>query len=293
MNSCGDATIKILQYLKNELSGPEREALHVHLSVCESCQARMEDEQSLSRLLQESRPLYQAPAELRSRVSAAILQHSSRPAPSRFSQSTFHTVLWQFLAFRPRFPSWKILLTTALAISLCFMFIPGAMKRVRAASYVQTAVATHRSYLDGNLALEIQSESPETVTAWFVGKAPFQFQLPASQAVLDSKQAYKITGARLVKFKSSEAALVTYETQKEKISLLVASSRYAVVAGGDEVQFGDLIFHYLSEGQFKVITWSNHGLSYALVSSISGSARQSCMVCHQNLADRDGFRPHP
>jgi hypothetical protein len=173
------------------------------------------------------------------------------------------------------------------------MFVPGAMQRVRAASYVQTAVATHRSYLNGNLALEIRSESPETVTDWFVGKAPFQFQLPASQAVLDSKQAYKITGARLVKFKSSEAALVTYETQKEKISLLVASSRYAVVGGGDEVQFGDIVFHYRSEGQFKVITWSNHGLSYALVSSFSGSARQSCMVCHQNLADRDGFRPRP
>jgi hypothetical protein len=151
------------------------------------------------------------------------------------------------------------------------------------------AVATHRSYLDGNLALEIRSQSPEEVTAWFVGKVPFQFRLPASQAVPDSKQAYKISGARLVKFESTDAALVTYASQKDKISLLVASSTYAAVAGGDEVQFGDLIFHYLGEGQFKVITWSNHSLSYALVSSISGSARQSCMVCHQDIQDRGGF----
>jgi ribose 1,5-bisphosphokinase PhnN len=84
---------------------------------------------------------------------------------------------------------------------------------------------------------------------------------------------------------------VTYEKAGGKISLLVASSKAAPVAGGDEVHFGDLTFHYRTENGFKVITWSNHGLSYALVSSVSGSARDSCLVCHQNMADRQTFRP--
>jgi hypothetical protein len=65
------------------------------------------------------------------------------------------------------------------------------------------------------------------------------------------------------------------------------------VAGGDEVRFGDLTFHYHNRESFKVITWRSHGLSYALVSSISGPAQQSCMVCHQNMADRDAFRSRP
>jgi ribose 1,5-bisphosphokinase PhnN len=86
-------------------------------------------------------------------------------------------------------------------------------------------------------------------------------------------------------------ALVTYEKKSEKISLLAASSDSALVAGGDEVRFGDLAFHYRTEDGFKVITWSNHGLSYALVSSVSGSARESCLVCHQNMADHHAFRP--
>ena len=81
-----------------------------------------------------------------------------------------------------------------------------------------------------------------------------------------------------------------YETQNEKISLLVAPSKSAVVAGGDKVRFGNLTFHYRTDSGFKVITWSNDDLSYALVSSVSGSARQSCLVCHQNMADRDAFR---
>ena len=293
MNNCDQPKIKVLQYLNGELTGSDMERFRVHLDSCSICRALLEDEKSLSRLLLESRPLYQAPAELRDRVFATILQHSSRRS-RRPLQGTFHKLLSPFSVSRLRPLSWRILLPTALAICLCFMFVPGVMQRVRAANYVQTAVATHRSYLDGNLAPEIRSQSPGEVTAWLVGKVAFQFRLPASQAVPDSKQTYKITGARLVKFQGSDAALVTYETQKEqkeKISLLVASKKRAVVAGGDEVKFGDLTFHYLSEGQFKVITWGNHGLSYALVSSISGSARESCLVCHQNMKDHGGFKP--
>ena len=74
---------------------------------------------------------------------------------------------------------------------------------------------------------------------------------------------------------------------------MVASTDSAVVAGGDEVRAGNLIFHYRTDQRFKVVTWSNHGLSYALVSSVSGSARESCMVCHQSMADHHNFSPGP
>jgi hypothetical protein len=95
----------------------------------------------------------------------------------------------------------------------------------------------------------------------------------------------------LVNYRGNPAALVTYEKENQAISLLVASSSSAPVAGGDEVRFGALTFHYRTENGFKVITWSNHGLSYALVSNVSGSARESCLVCHQNMADHHTFKP--
>ncbi len=53
------------------------------------------------------------------------------------------------------------------------------------------------------------------------------------------------------------------------------------------------MFHYRNEGRFKVITWSAHNLSYALVSSIASSAQESCMVCHQSMADHGQFRRQP
>jgi hypothetical protein len=129
------------------------------------------------------------------------------------------------------------------------------------------------------------------VTAWLAQRVPFQFRLPNAQSVVDSIPAYELTGAGLVNDRGSAAALVTYQKPDEKISLLVEPSKSAVVSGGDEVRFGALSFHYRTDEHFRVITWSNHGLSYALVSSVSISARESCHVCHQSMKDHGDFKP--
>jgi len=150
-------------------------------------------------------------------------------------------------------------------------------------------VATHRSYLDGNRSLALRTNSPELVTAWFADKVPFHFRLPNAQSAPNATPSYRLTGASLVNYRGNPAALVIYEKERQRISLLVASSESAVVAGGDEVRSGTLTFHYRTDDGLKVITWSNHGLSCALVSSVSGSARESCLVCHQNMADHHNF----
>jgi hypothetical protein len=191
-----------------------------------------------------------------------------------------------------RLSSWRILAPAAAVLILCLAFVPDIVRHVQAASYVETAVATHRNYLSGKLPSGLQSNSPEAVTLWFRGKVPFDFRLPAAESAPDQNLIYWLTGATLVHYKGGLAALVTYATQNEKISLLVDSSKSAVVAGGDEVRFGKLTFHYYNDSGFRVVTWSNHGLSYALVSSVSGPARASCLVCHQNMADRSDFKDH-
>jgi anti-sigma factor RsiW len=183
----------------------------------------------------------------------------------------------------------RLLGATVTIAALILALVPDAVRQVRAANYVETAVTTHRHYLDGNLPLGIRSDSPEQVAAWFKSKVPFQFRLPNAQSNPDSIPTYRLAGASLVSYRGSPAALVIYEKQKERISLLVASSQSAAVAGGDEVRSGALTFHYRTDQGFKVVTWSNHSLSYALVSSVSGSARESCMVCHQSMADHQKF----
>lgn len=59
--------------------------------------------------------------------------------------------------------------------------------------------------------------------------------------------------------------MILYKGPSGIISLSVESSKSAIVAGDDEIHYGTLTFHYRNEGRFKVITWTAHNLSYALV----------------------------
>jgi mycothiol system anti-sigma-R factor len=294
MTGCGDHGASIQLYLDKELSGRDLEEFRAHLEDCEICRVELEAEKQLSSLLHRSRPLYSAPAALRDRV----VQITAQPLPSiSYERPRLRKRILKVFARPLQSASrgahpWPVWVAAILLVAAGFLPVPGILRQSKANSFIEAAVAAHRSSLDGSLPLEIQSESPSVVTAWFAGKVPFNFRLPSSAEGAGHEQLYRLTGARLVNYKGGYAALVSYQIQQQKISLLVSSSKSAVAAGGEEVPSGGIVFHYSRQASFTVITWSTHGLTYALVSSLPGSGRQSCMVCHQNMADGDHFRAH-
>jgi hypothetical protein len=87
-----------------------------------------------------------------------------------------------------------VLAFVVLSWAFLFAFVPNVVRQVRAASYVETAVTMHRSYLNGNRPLGFRSSSPELVTAWFVGKPPFPFRLPNAQSALNDTPSYLLAG---------------------------------------------------------------------------------------------------
>jgi len=293
MNLCDQHAAKALRYLDGALRGQELEDFRAHLEICANCSENLEAEQALSGLLRRSRPLYSAPPALRSRLSTVIAERAAA-TPSRSRAGLYDRVpqtLRLGLAGLARpFSRPRAFVPALLLLAVFLILVPNVVRHVRAESYVQAAMASHRSSLDGRLPPEFRSSSPESVTAWFADKVPFPFRLPNSGSVPDSTPAYQLIGARVVSYRGNPDALVTYQKQAEKISLLVAPSDSAVVAGGDTIRSGSLVFHYRTDQGFKVVTWSTHGLSYALVSSVSGSARESCLVCHQDMADHYQFR---
>jgi mycothiol system anti-sigma-R factor len=292
MSNCDEYAIRTVLYLDKELEGHELEDFLSHLDSCARCRLHLEAERELSAILRRSRPLYSAPVALRDRVAAVI----DNPASSHIQEPIYNRasrILRDRLSGTVQLlASWRIMVPAALAIALCLAVVPNIERRVQAASYIETAVASHRSYIKGDLRPRLESNSPEQVTAWFAGKIPFDFRLPAGESTPEKNFAYRLTGATLVNFKGSPAPLITYEGQNEKVTLLVDSSKEAVIAGGDEARFGKLTFHYYNDSGFRVVTWTTHGLSYALVSSLSGPARASCLVCHQNMTDSSNFETH-
>jgi hypothetical protein len=77
MTRCDEYCVKALRYLDNDLQGQELADFCRHLEACVDCRTSLETERALSSLLHRSRPLYSAPPALRSRVSAAVMQHSA------------------------------------------------------------------------------------------------------------------------------------------------------------------------------------------------------------------------
>jgi mycothiol system anti-sigma-R factor len=292
MTNCDEYSLDILLYLDKALTGQKLEDFRAHLADCSDCRERLEEERALSRLLRETRPLYLAPQALRARIAAATTEKTatvSRSSVSNRKMRMHNSRRWLLDLGQSAF-RWKPLMALTLVFLLGLVFIPDAVQRVRATDYVEAATQIHRHYRDGALPLQCRSRSPEEITAWLAEKIPFHFQLPASQSAPNGKAVYWLTGARLVSYKGSPAALVAYETPTEKISLLIASSRSAVVAGGEEVRSGSLTFHYRSDANSEVITWTNHDLAYALVSPLTGSPQHSCLVCHQDMADQNLFK---
>jgi anti-sigma factor RsiW len=293
MKDCGgDYGSTIQLYLDKELSGQDLQEFQAHLEGCETCRAELAAGEELSSLLHRSRPLYSAPDALRDQVMRTTeLLPSSAPYASSRLRKRILKILRRPFQSGGGVLRWPVLVAAILLIA-ALLPVPGILRQANANSYVEAAVAAHRSSLNGSLPLEIKSESPSAVTAWFAGKVPFNFRLPDAPGEVGQEQVYRLTGGRLVNYKDGYAALVSYRMQQQTISLLVASIKSAVAAGGEQVPSGGIVFHYSKRAGFAVITWSTHGLTYALVSSLPGSGRQSCLVCHQNMAGGDHFSAH-
>jgi len=288
MSAHDEQSANIPLYLDNELSGQDLEGFLAHLAGCADCKLQLDEEEALSNLLRRSRPLYAAPEELRARVVAAAARQGD-------TQDRAHSNVLQFLSLPLRAAQrstfrWATMAAMIFVVISGLLLVPTVVRHADAATFIDAAVTNHRSYQENQLPLEIRSDSPEAVTAWFADKVPFQFRLPTSQSPPGGHPAYTLTGARLVSYKNENAALVTYQMKAETISLLVASDKTAVAAGGDEIRSSGLTFHYVTKAGLNVITWSNHGVTYALVSSLHTSAQQSCLVCHQNMTDKSDFR---
>jgi hypothetical protein len=165
------------------------------------------------------------------------------------------------------------------------------------AEFAELAVNTHRQHAQGKLALEIRLDSQQTLNQWLKNKSPFSLVLPASPALPGEKRSYRPEGARVVRVGANRADFIAYQMEASEltenavkpgdVSLMVVPASVAVASGGVEVRFTKVSFHYATVGGYKVVTWSVHGLTYALVSQEGNSTQRSCMVCHSAMKDRD------
>ncbi len=154
-----------------------------------------------------------------------------------------------------RFMRW---LVPALVLTVIAFVIstrpPSSAKPFSGLEFAKFAVDAHRQHAQGNLALDIHSDSQQSLNEWLKAKSPFYLALPGSPAVPGEDRPYRLQGARLVPAGGKTAVYIAYQMQSGPVSLMVAPDSVAVAS---------------------------------LVLQEGNSTQRSCMVCHSAMKDRD------
>jgi len=272
-------------FLDDELQGEERAMVEAHLSDCESCAAIFTRELNFLDAVRESAPLHVAPAELRGKVHKIVSEGERVPTDKEET--------------RPRRAS-RVSWLVAAAAALLLLLLPFLAWRIvkqrdvpalTASSFALMAADTHLRHMRGQLPLEMETEHPQQISSWFLNKVNFSVKLPNYQESSGQEKLYTLEGARLVGYQNDYAAYVAYRMKERPISLVITSDSVARPSGGEEIQARGLTFHYNAIDGLKVLTWSDRGLTYALVSDLEERGQQSCIVCHEGTKDRDFIEP--
>jgi anti-sigma factor RsiW len=279
MRKCDDIRGRLTLYLDNELQGDERATVEGHLSDCETCAAIFARERNFLDAVRKSGPLQVASPDLRDKV-RQIVGDGERVVSKE--------------------PGGRLRWIVAAAAGLLVLLLPVLVWRIvrqsdptvsRPSSFALMAAGTHLRHMRGQLPLEMESVDPQQISSWFAGKVNFSVQLPNYQESSGQEKLYTLEGARLVGFQNDYAAYVAYRMKERPITLVITSGSVTKPSGGEVIASKGLRFHYNAIDGLKVITWSDRGLTYALVSDLEERGQQSCIVCHEGTKDQDFIEP--
>lgn len=289
MTSCHDITAQLAFYLDGELHDADRERVERHVLECKSCRARLDVERAFLESIRSAAPIHTARPELVEDVERIL---SSAPdahtAPESLRQKVQHIVLREQRRFGPQRMAAIIAASVVILLGIVVAwraFVDSPALPGPPSAFALMAVDVHNRHARGNLPLEIASASPEAISTWFAGKVSFGLQLPNYQEASGQDRLYELKGARLVGYNNDYAAYVAYQMGTRPISLVVTSASVASPSGGEQIVSKGLRFHFDIIDGLKVITWSDRGLTYALVSDLEARGQQSCVVCHQGTKD--------
>jgi anti-sigma factor (TIGR02949 family) len=282
MSDCANRSSQIQLYLDNELTGSDLEEFLAHLEHCESCQREMKEAEAFSRRLMQARPFAVAPAALRERIAnLAATQAALEP------EMPLHESIVRVASFR------KKVMRYSLALAAMLFLVAGGLLTVshlrvesNADRFVATAIDSHRALSEAALPLDVQSESPSVLSAWFSQRVSFPFRMPDAGIASRDLAKYQLCGGRLVTFGGERAAVLVFRLSHDLITVLITPDRHARAIGGNVTYSDGIKFHSLDRDRMHVVTWENKNLTYALTSTLTGSAARPCSTCHEGASPK-------
>jgi anti-sigma factor RsiW len=257
VTGCEEWRGKIDPYVDGELPRTDVLEFEKHLVECEDCHAAYERVRAAVDTVRGASPLYDVPDGSVERAERLV---EGREVKNRARR-------WVIAA--------GIALATGLAVAVSMnLYIESSPQ------FVSFAAETHLRYARKAMPLDIVSSDPEVVTNWLGGRVPFHLQLPDYPAGPGEKKRYRLVGARLLQHLNDDVGYLAYEMDDKPISLLMASSPGTAPGSGERYRSGNLTFHFVYDKGLRLISWTDAGINYCLVTELDARGAESCVICH-------------
>ena len=193
MMACNTPFDLLNAYVDGELAPPEELELRRHLDVCEACRSQVETLVALKEAVATSAETRPLPHTLRERLGTLARGRTD-----------------QFLGRRVWRTGFAAGLLLAVGVTGWFMLHTRAHTDV----VTEALVADHLHFLQDPDALEVVSEDPERIAAWFADKVSFPVRVPRLPGAT-------LLGGRFCSLWGHEVALAFYQARGRRLSLFV------------------------------------------------------------------------
>ncbi len=151
-------------------------------------------------------------------------------------------------------------------------------------AFERLALGLHERGVDGAPTPALPTASAAAARAWARARTGVDVNLPAVRPAGDIGR-FDLRAVAAVEHRGAPAAAVYYAVDGRPVTLAVA--RAADVADGAPAWTvaGKSIRSHAVSGH-NLLSWTNDGQSYVLVSDLPGDGRRACFVCHTQPARR-------
>jgi anti-sigma factor RsiW len=265
---CNDCRENLDLYLDTELIEPERSELEVHVASCDACRTRLERRRETRRKLRAVAYEHRLKPEFHSRIRAKMVAES---------------------ASRRRARSARVKPSIVISASVCVValtaggaWLTGAMGggqlkddasgQVQSVNVMQgkvagvsdirlPVVAQSIRWYRRQVPVEVTGPNALVVQEWFATKVDFPIRVP------DFDRSVNLLGGRLGHVEQSVAAVLVYEVDGSKLSVLVFDASEIVALGRGSGSGSEHVYIDNSEG-YTVAVSERDGVGYTFTSTL-------------------------
>ena len=245
MTPCAMSFERLNEYVDGALAAADELDVRRHLDVCPACRASVETLLGLKEAVAASAEVRPVPHTLRERLGTV--------GPPRAR------------GLRPRLRR-AVALAAGVLIALAAARWTLGPRHAAGDRVSEALVADHLHFLQVPDAVEVASDDPERVAAWFGDKLAFPVRLPRLESA-------SLLGGRLCSLWGHKVALAFYEARGRRLSLFVADDATFPSAGGCRTGLGDYRVCLVPAAGTMLAMVADHEQTAAVLPELQGAVR--------------------